>query len=388
MKILQVLPTLSAGGAESFITNLSIKLNALGCDIKIFLLAGARGQRGQVLLKRLQKAGIVVVGHEERNIRNPQNILQLISLIHSWRPDIIQANLYSAEFVTALASLLCQDKFLLLVRRLAGTNIVGHRSKNLVRLTGACFSHTICCSQAVQRAYTDLAGNASIKKSSILVNGVYAPKSNGRDQYRANIRKNCGISNNAFVFCHVGRMMGNGPGTTLETEPKAQDIILKSFARAFQGQANRHLLLVGGGRLLPEAKLLAETLDITHQVHFLGILPEPWPALYASDAFFFPSRHEGMPNSLIEAALCNLPALASDIPEIRSIFPGDSWLLKPVDHIDAFADGLKIIVDHYDDFSTKAKQIVPRLRETFSMETCAKNFLTTYKNLIYQLYDR
>ena len=118
------------------------------------------------------------------------------------------------------------------------------------------------------------------------------------------------------------------------------------------------------------------------QVHFLGIQPEPWPALHAADAFFFPSRHEGMPNALVEAALCDLPALASDIPEIRSISPGDAWLLKPVDDVDAFTDGLKTIVDHYDLFFARAKQAAPRMRARFSMETCARSYSELYRSLL------
>ena len=382
MKILHVLPTLSAGGAESFVTHLGVSLAASSAEVKFYLLAGARGERGQVLLQRLQKSGIEVVGHEERNIRSPSTILQLAGLIRSWQPDIIQANLYSAEVVTVLASLLGKGRSTHLVRRLAGTDIVGHRSKRMVRFIGRRFSHTICCSQAVQRAHVDLAGRASAAKSSTIVNGAYAPDNKRDHQARTRFRNDLGIPADAFVFCHVGRMMGNGPGTGLETEPKAQDVLLKSFGRAFKGQGAKRLILVGGGRLQPEAQALAVSLGVGNQVHFLGIQPEPWPALHAADAFVFPSRHEGMPNALVEAALCDLPALASDIPEIRSISPGDAWLLKPVDDVDAFADGLKTIVDQYDLFLARAKQAAPRMRESFSMATCARSYSELYRSLL------
>ena len=136
MKVLQVLPTLSAGGAESFVTHLGVSLAASGAEVKFFLLAGARGERGQVLLQRLRQAGIEVVGHEERNIRSPRTVLRLAGLFRSWQPDIIQANLYSAEVVTVLARLLGKSRSTHLVRRLAGTDIVGHRSKPMVRFVG------------------------------------------------------------------------------------------------------------------------------------------------------------------------------------------------------------------------------------------------------------
>ena len=130
---------------------------------------------------------------------------------------------------------------------------------------------------------------------------------------------------------------------------------------------------VSGGCLLPAAQSLADSRDISNQLHFLDIQPEPWPTLNAVDAFFFQSRHEGMPNALVEAALCDLPALASDIPEIRTISLGDAWLLKPVDDVNAFADGMKTISEGCDLFSARAKQVAPRIRESFSMESALKN---------------
>jgi len=45
-----------------------------------------------------------------------------------------------------------------------------------------------------------------------------------------------------------------------------------------------------------------------------------WEYLSASDIFVFPSFHEGMPNSLLEAAWAGLPAVAFDIPQfVRSM---------------------------------------------------------------------
>jgi hypothetical protein len=88
-KILQVLPTLSVGGAEGFVTNLGVSLAELGAEVRFFLLAGVRGERGQVLQERLARAGVEIVGAENRNIRSPVNLVRLAWLIRSWQPDIV-----------------------------------------------------------------------------------------------------------------------------------------------------------------------------------------------------------------------------------------------------------------------------------------------------------
>lgn len=382
MKVLQVLPTLSAGGAETFVANLCVSLAGLGIDVKLFLLAGARGERGKFLLSRLQNAGIEVVGFNERNIRSFDTVLRLANLICEWKPNLIQANLFSAEFVTVLSKFLSMRNNVHILTRKAGTRLIGHRSKIIVKLINRCFSHTVCCSDAVRSAYIDLVGLNFEDKCCTIVNGVYAPGLDTCQSSRGQFRLVTGIPTDAFVFCHVGRMMGNGLGTGLETEPKAQDVILKSFCRAFKGQDSKHLMLVGGGRLLPEAQSLAKSLGITSQVHFLGFQAESWPALNAADAFFFPSRHEGMPNALIEAAICGLPALATDIPEIRSIFPGDAWLLKTVDDVNAFADGLYTIFENFNLFSNRARAVASSIRNRFSMNTCAEQYITVYQGIL------
>ena len=382
MKVLQVLPTLCVGGAEGFVTNLGVSLTKLGADVRFYLLAGARHGRGQTLLARLQDAGIEVVGDELRNIRSPRNLLRLVRLIRIWRPDIVQANLYSCEIACAASRVATVGSGVHYVRRLANT-AMHYRPGWRARMLERPFELTIACSPAVAEAYTAILQKPANERLATIFNGGHLLNSVPTSRERAEARQALNIPEQALVVCNLGRMYaGKAEGVGLASGQKAYDVIIKSFADAFGGDSNCVLVLVGDGPLRPEAEALAKSLGVEAQVRFLGEQPEPWPALKAADIFFFPSRYEGLPNVLPEAASCGLPVVASDIPEIRYLYPGDAWLLEPVDNVVKFADALRVVREKKDEFSRKACEAADGFRKRLSMKACAEKYLQAYESTL------
>lgn len=379
MKILQVIPTLSSGGAEGFVTNLAVRHAELGNDVRFFLLAGVRGRRGQMLLARLQNANISVVGVEEHNIRSPLNLLRLVQLIRSWKPDIVQANLYSCEVACAAARLLSLGSGACFVRRLPSSKCCNGQTSWVGWGLDHSFHLTIACSPAVAVAFRGIRKSCETKPLVTIANGGELLEAVPSYEEKIKARHSLGLSENSFVVAHIGRMWGMGPGTGLKTEPKAQDILLEAFARAFQGNRECNLILVGDGPLRPEAEVLTQSLGISEQVRFLGEQPEPWPALTAANLFCFPSRYEGLANVLPEAASCGLPVVASDIPENRYLCPGNAWLLEPVDNIDRFAHAMRAVYTETAEYNRRAFDAAHGFRERFSMIKCAKEYLHAYE---------
>jgi len=319
------------------------------------------------------------VGAERHSVRSPKNLLSLVNIIRSWKPDIVHANMYTAEVPVAIAKALSLRNGTSFVRRLAGASIPGYRSPKIVRLMDRFFEQTIACSPAVAEAYQSFMKNKQKTRITVIPNGGLLREAVTTEQDKLRTRDALGISKESFVVSHIGRMLGSGKGTGLETEPKAQDILIRAFAEAFRSDPNCLLLLVGDGPLRPEAEMLARDFGIASQTRFLGQQSEPWPALEAADVFCFPSRHEGLPNVLPEAASCGLPIVASDIPEIRYLYPGDAWLLEPVDDVGAFVEGLLNVRANLASFSVRAGKIAEGLRTRFSMSVCAERYLRIYE---------
>ena len=166
---------------------------------------------------------------------------------------------------------------------------------------------------------------------------------------------------------------------------KAHDVLIEAFAKAFEGDPDCILVMVGDGPSRQEAETLVQSLDIKGVTFFLGQQPEPWIALKAADVFCFPSRYEGLPNVLLEAASCELPVVASDIPEIRDLCPGDAWLLRLVDDIHAFALALRRIHEKNVDFSVKAREVATEFTEKYSMKTCARKYLEPMRQRLFTI---
>lgn len=243
-----------------------------------------------------------MVGDEECNIRSPWNVVRLARLVRSWRPEVVQANLYPAEVVTTAVRFLAIGSGVRYVRRLANTEQCGSRSVWMVRRLARDFGLNIACSPPVAAAYRDFLGNPNNTPLVTISNAAHLLDKLPTDAEKAEARQWLGVPARAFVIGHIGGMLaGPGEGGGLASGQKAQDILLRAFRRAFHGDAQCGLLLVGDGPLRGKPEAVAENLGIAGGTHFLGQQPEPWPALRAADLFCFPWRSEGLPNVLPEA---------------------------------------------------------------------------------------
>lgn len=90
------------------------------------------------------------------------------------------------------------------------------------------------------------------------------------------------------------------------------------------------LTVVGDGPQRSPLENLAFNLDIDDRVHFIGWKKnEALVAQYhCANVFTYPSRHEGMPNAVLEAMASGLPVIATDIAGNEElVIPGKTGLL-------------------------------------------------------------
>ena len=74
------------------------------------------------------------------------------------------------------------------------------------------------------------------------------------------------------------------------------------------------LTLLGDGPLRSELEALSKDLGMSDRIHFLGFRSNPFPIIRAADALVLSSRHEGMPNVVLEALACGTPVIATPAP--------------------------------------------------------------------------
>jgi len=120
--------------------------------------------------------------------------------------------------------------------------------------------------------------------------------------------------------------------------------------RAMVSIPEAHLLIVGEGDQRRIYEALAAQLKIAERCHFTGRLPmERLADAYRSmDVFAFPSTGKSEAFGLVaaEAAACGIPAVASDLPGVRTVVRhNETGLLVPPGDVVKLTDALRAILN-------------------------------------------
>lgn len=84
-----------------------------------------------------------------------------------------------------------------------------------------------------------------------------------------------------------------------------------------------HALLLGDGPERAQLAELAQRADLRGRVHFAGYRADPRAFYRAMDVFALSSDTEQMPIALLEALASSLPALSTDVGDVRAILPAE-----------------------------------------------------------------
>jgi glycosyltransferase involved in cell wall biosynthesis len=96
-----------------------------------------------------------------------------------------------------------------------------------------------------------------------------------------------------------------------------------------------------------------------------------------------PSRREGLPKSLLEAAAFGRPMVATDVPGCREIVvAGETGLLVPWDDDRALADAIALLAGSPELRSRYGAAARRRVVERFSAEAIGRQTVELYRRLV------
>lgn len=147
-------------------------------------------------------------------------------------------------------------------------------------------------------------------------------------------RNKLDIPNESFLIISVGELNDN----------KNHELVIKAIAKL--KEPNLTYCLCGEGPLGEKLRVLAEELNVSEQIKFLGFRTDVNEILQASDLFVFPSFREGLSVALMEAMASKLPIVCSKIRgNVDLVIEGKGgYLLSPTD-VDGFAKCIKRIIE-------------------------------------------
>ena len=119
---------------------------------------------------------------------------------------------------------------------------------------------------------------------------------------------------------------------------KRLDLLLEATAIAKRAVPNIRLLVVGDGPLLNEMKVLAKHLSLLNNVEFAGNQAKTGPWLKRGKVFILTSDSEGLSLALMEAMMCGLAAIVSEVGDLGDlVVPGETGYLVSERRPEAFA---------------------------------------------------
>jgi glycosyltransferase involved in cell wall biosynthesis len=143
--------------------------------------------------------------------------------------------------------------------------------------------------------------------------------------------------------------------------------------------------LAGDGPQLPALTQAVQERELQNRVRFLGWLDvEALRREYASaNLFLFPSRHEGMPNAVLEAMASGLPVVATRIAGNEELVAeGETGLLVPDENVDALRGALRALLADSERRERMGDAARLRVEQRFGWQTAAQQYATILEEAI------
>ena len=228
----------------------------------------------------------------------------------------------------------------------------GWRNKILATCT-----HYVATTKEIRDGFIER-GKISPEKISILPHGIDTAKyPQSSEKIRRELKISHGVDPNQKVLLFCARIVRDKGVDTLQDVWK---ILHKKFPDAL-------LFVVGGGlnELLDELRRTSAALD--NSIKVIGEVDAPQEFYQMADVYIFPSRHEGLPTSLLEAMASGLPAVTSDIGGCEDVIAND--------------------VNGYRVYSEDAAAFAEKISELFTDDKRRKIFGERAANLIRETCD-
>jgi glycosyltransferase involved in cell wall biosynthesis len=244
------------------------------------------------------------------------SLIKICSLPNKYKAVLIQTWMYHADFFAIFLKMLYFSKPVVWgVRNTAVISKNWGASKILMmKLLAICSrivpSRIICCSENsikghIQRGY-------SASKFFYIPNGVDTKKFIFSDKKRLEVRKNLQIAESEFVIGMVARWDYYKDHLTL----------LKSVSNIKNKNRFKFKLVLVGNNIESSNETLVnmiESLGLKEEVILTGNLSNVSEVYSSFDLMVLSSKGEAFPNVVVESMSCEIPVVASNVGDVKSI---------------------------------------------------------------------
>jgi glycosyltransferase involved in cell wall biosynthesis len=384
LRIMFVINSLGAGGAERSLAELAPRLAAAGHEpiIMTFL------RRADGFEQEVRDRGIAVEQVPGRGLPSwTRSLRRRIELI---RPDVVHTAIFEADVSGRVACIRTGVPVVTSLinmpygpERLLDPNVRRWKLRAVREIDGWTARRLTAHFHSV---------SASVKAAAVRTLRIRPERvtviERGRDpgrlglpspERRRRIRSELGIPEDAEVVMAVGRL----------EHQKGHRHLIDAAAR-LSDRPRLVLLIVGrDGHMSADLKHQVSMLGLDGRVRFLGHRNDVPDVLAAADLLALPSLNEGAAGAAIEAMALGLPVVASDLASLREVMEdGASGLLVPVASPDELAKAIGRLVDDRGlarNLGSRGKEIFER---RFTLDRSTERMVSMYRAVVAGAADR
>lgn len=316
MKIVHLIPTLDAGGAETMVKDYALLFPKEKYEVKIITWSGTKGSYNETALS---KAGISIIHLEEirikddipgtikRIIRQIFRYIDFIKIIREYQPDVIHMHLRIGIYPLVIPYKKLGIKYFYTVH-----NVLNRYFTKKIGLNSKYLDYRVARHLVKKKRISFIALHGELNEEIrsyfntdavyTVNNGIrmerFVPELYNRDE----IRSSLGIDSRDYLVGNVASF----------SEQKNHEMILDVFCEVIKRRPDSSLLLVGRGGERPKVEARINELNIEGKVIILENRDDIPALMSAMDVFLFPSKWEGFGNVLIEAQCMGLRCVISD----------------------------------------------------------------------------
>lgn len=325
MRVLYVIDSLAAGGAETSLVHMAPGYPDHGIDLHVAFLRSAWD-----LAEDLEATG-ATLHPVALDTGRPRQLAGLVQLIRRLRPDIVHTTLYESDVLGRSAALVARTPSVTTFAN-SGYSQDHYADPSLKRwklasaqAVDAATARFAAGFHAVSGTIADeMAHRLRVPRDRIAV----IPRARRRDRLgeptperRQRTRALLGLGDDQPVVLAAAR----------HEHQKGLDVLMEAIPPLAGSTPGVRVLVAGrDGRETPRLMARMEASNVAQVVRLLGARDDVPDLMVAADVVVVPSRFEGMPGVVLEAMALERPVVASDIPTVRDAIAENAYALVPV----------------------------------------------------------
>jgi glycosyltransferase involved in cell wall biosynthesis len=375
MKILLVITKSDIGGAQVFVISLARALRDLGHDVEV--TAGD----GDFLFEELKKYSIPC--HYVKSLKRDYNIfnsfsflLDLYRLIKANKYEVVHLNSSNA-LIGAFSSYFFKSSPKM-VFTLHGLSFLdkNYEMNPVFRLLSRLYFKFFLL-KVDARVFVSNSNYYESVESSIAKDGkvIYYGLDEGEMNFLTRkealefLSEICKTElSNSFIIGSAGRL----------AYQKNYDFLIRNFSQIKKAVPDAKLILIGDGPYYERFAKEIKKRGFENDFFLVGAIKNSYRYFKAFDVFTLPSHYEGLPISLIEAVMAEIPILASDVGGNSENVNGNAKQLFQLNNAGDYINKLIIVKKENEDL----RKFNALLKEKFSLQSMALSYQSLYEELV------